>query len=184
MTTLADHPPDCECQQCEVLLRKAFDESLDASAEDRRWAQGLARLRRELDMTQSDVANATRLPKTMVCTIESGRSPITVRTLRRYGAMLKLSTLQVLQRIDATSEAAPGAEGTHGAGPGAAEELATASRPTLLAALRTVADGELAWRARAEAAEHRLEVVRQQLLDGDVGGALLLLASEEVADAS
>lgn len=184
MTTLIDHPLDCECEGCEVLLRKTFDESLDAAAEDRRWALGLTQLRRSLDMTQAEVADAARLQKTTVSMLENGKLPITVRTLRRYGAMLKLSTLQVLQRIDATSEAAPGAEGTHGAGPGAAEELETASRPTLLAALRTIADGELAWRARAEAAEHRLDVVRQQLLDGDVGGALLLLAGEEVADAS
>ena len=186
MTTLVEHPMDCECEQCEVLLRKAFDEAGDAQEEDRRWALGLARLRRSLEMTQGELANAARLQKTTVSMLENGKLPITVRTLRRYGAMLKLSTLQVLQRIDEVSDAAPeGVEGEHGAGTsGAAEELETASRPTLIAALRTVADGELAWRARAEAAERRLEVARQQLLDGDAGGALLLLAGEEVADAS
>lgn len=101
MTTLAEHPLDCECERCEVLMRKAFDETINASQEDRRWAQGLARLRRGLDISQSELANKMAMQKSAISELESGKRPLTIRTLRRLGAILGLSTLEVLKQLDA-----------------------------------------------------------------------------------
>lgn len=69
------------------------------NAEDMAWATGLRQVRLARGLTQEQLGARLGLRKPEVCELEAGKRPMTVKTLRRLGRWLELSTSSVIHLL-------------------------------------------------------------------------------------
>jgi transcriptional regulator with XRE-family HTH domain len=166
---MSPHPHDCGCDDCEAALVRLFGASSPARDEDVRWAAGMIRLRRELGLSQRQLAERAGFPqKSLLCEIESGRRPISMRTLRRLGRVLGgVDTLLVIRRLESRPDDDSDLID---------EDPVSFTDEQVEGAMRDLADSELVWKGLAARRRHQLESLAEMLHGGDVDGARRYLA--------
>ena len=72
----------------------------NTEAEERRWAANIPRLRNAFGLTQADLAERAGILRSWMSEMENGKHPITLKTMRRIGVAVGMTTLQVLAFLD------------------------------------------------------------------------------------